>query len=232
MKKSAIILSILITTLVLGTVAGVVKAVSVSQTNAKVQELEQTIQAREELYKQTIEEANARLAQLQTISTGSPTASLISPDQAIQNAKSAVGSFGLTMSNPPELVNYNGSTAYEINSWEGIKLYVDSLSGAVLFNSLTGSAAKAVTDQEAIQAAMNYLPGYTFASMSKSVYNGQQVDIVVFTSGDQVYVNLAGQVVYFVQMQVQTAYTGGGGGGGGGGSGSSERGEHEGGDDD
>ena len=68
------------------------------------------------------------------------------------------------MSNPPELVNYNGSTAYEINSWEGIKLYVDSLSGAVLFNSLTGSAAKAVTDQEAIQAAMNYMPGYTFAS--------------------------------------------------------------------
>ncbi len=66
MKKSAIIISILITTLVLGTVAGVVKAVSVSQTNAKVQELEQTIQAREELYKQTIEEANTRLAQVQT----------------------------------------------------------------------------------------------------------------------------------------------------------------------
>ena len=70
MKKSAIIISILITTLVLGTVAGVVKAVSVSQTNAKVQELEQTIQAREELYKQTIEEANTRLAQFQTNSTG------------------------------------------------------------------------------------------------------------------------------------------------------------------
>lgn len=70
MKKSAIIISILITTLVLGTVAGVVKAVSVSQTNAKVQELEQTIQAREELYKQTIEEANTRLAQFQTNSAG------------------------------------------------------------------------------------------------------------------------------------------------------------------
>jgi hypothetical protein len=226
MKKSAIIISILITTLVLGTVAGVVKAVSVSQTNAKVQELEQTIQAREELYKQTIEEANTRLAQIQT----NPTASAISPDQAIQNARSAVGSFGLTMSNPPELVNYNGSRAYEINSWEGIKLYVDSLSGAVLFNSLTGSAAKAVTDKEAIQAAMNYMPGYTFASISKSVYNGQQVDIVTFTSGDQIYVNLAGQVVYVVQMQVQTASYGGGGGGGG--SGSSGRGEREGGDDD
>jgi len=226
MKKSAIIISILITTLVLGTVAGVVKAVSVSQTNAKVQELEQTIQAREELYKQTIEEANTRLAQVQT----NPTASTITPDQAIQNARTAVGSFGLTMSNPPELVNYNGSTAYEINSWEGIKLYVDSLSGAVLFNSLTGSAAKAVTDEEAIQAAMNYMPGYTFASISKSVYNDQQVNIVAFTSGDQVYVNLAGQVVYVVQMQVQTASYGGGGGGGG--SGFSGEGEHEGGDDD
>ncbi len=135
------------------------------------------------------------------------------------------------MSNPPELVNYNGSTAYEINSWEGIKLYVDSLSGAVLFNSLTGSAAKAVTDKEAIQAAMNYMPGFTYASISKSVYNGQQVDIVAFTSGDQVYVNLAGQVVYVVQMQVQTASYGGGGGGGGG-SGSSNRGEHEEEDDD
>ncbi len=227
MKKSAIIISILITTLVLGTVAGVVKAVSVSQTNAKVQELEQTIQAREELYKQTIEEANTRLAQVQT----NPTASAITPDQAIQNARTAVGSFGLTMSNPPELVNYNGSTAYEINSWEGIKLYIDSLSGAVLFNSLTGSAAKAVTDQEAIQAAMNYMPGYTFASISKSVYNDQQVNIVAFTSGDQAYVNLAGQVVYVVQMQVQTASYGGGGGGGGG-SGSSSRGEHEEEDDD
>ena len=79
MKKSAIIISILITTLVLGTVAGVVKAVSVSQTNAKVQELEQTIQAREELYKQTIEEANARLAQFKPIPTGSPTASAYQP---------------------------------------------------------------------------------------------------------------------------------------------------------
>jgi hypothetical protein len=229
MKKSAIIISILITTLVLGTVAGVVKAVSASQTNAKVQELEQTIQAREDLYKQTIEEANTRLAQFQANPAGNPTASVISPDQAIQNAKAAVGSFGLTMSGTPELVNYNGSRAYEINSWEGIKLYVDSLSGAVLFNSLTGSAAKAVTDQEAIQAALNYMPGYTFASISKSVYNGQQVDIVAFTSGDQVYVNLAGQVVYLAQMQVQTAsYYGGGGGGG---SDSSGRGEREGGDD-
>ena len=102
---------------------------------------------------------------------------------------------------------------------------------AVLFNSLTGGAAKAVTDQEAIQAAMNYMPGYTFASLTKSVYNGQQVDIVAFTSGDQVYVNLAGQVVYVVQMQVQTAsywwWRGGGG--------QVPQGnvvEHEGGDDD
>jgi hypothetical protein len=228
MKKSAIIMSILITTLILGTVAGVVKAVSVSQTNAKVQELEQTIQAREELYKQTIEEANTRLAQFQSNPAGNPTAPVISPDQAIQKARTSVGSYGLTMSNPPELVNYNGSTAYEINSWEGIKLYVDSLSGALLFNSLTGSAAKAVTDQEAIQAAMNYMPGFTYASLSKSVYNGQQVDIVTFTSGDQVYVNLAGQVVYLVQMQVQTASYGGGGGGG---SGFSGEGEREGGDD-
>jgi hypothetical protein len=231
MKKSAIIISILITTLVLGTVAGVVKAVSVSKTNAKVQELEQTIQAREELYKQTIEEANTRLAEFQTNPAGNPTASVISADKAIQNARTAVGSYGLTMSSPPVLVNYNGSRAYEINSWEGIKLYVDSLSGAVLFNSLTGSAAKVVTDQEAIQAALNYMPGYVFASISKSVYNGQQVDIVTFTSGDQVYVNLAGQVVYLAQMQVQTASYYGGGGGGGGGSGSSGRGEREGGDD-
>ena len=230
MKKSAIIISILITTLVLGTVAGVVKAVSVSQTNAKVQELEQTIQAREELYKQTIEEANTRLAQFQTNSAGNPTGSAISPDQAIQNAKTAVGTFGLTVASPPVLVNYNGSTAYEINSWEGIKLYVDSLSGEVLFNSLTGSSAKVITDLEAMLAAMNYMPGFTFAGISKSVYEGQQVDVVTFTSGDQVYVNLTGQVVYVVKVQRQTASTGGGGGGGG--SGSSNRGEHEEEDDD
>lgn len=237
MKKSAIIISIVITAFVLGTVGAVVKAVSDNQINAKVQELEQTIQDREALYAQTIADANARLEQankiIQASTAAAPTASLIGPEQAIKNAIAAVGTFGLTVSNPPELVNYNGTPAYEVKSAEGAQVYIDSKTGALLYNSLTGSSASVVSEKDAIQAASTYMPGLTFASITKNVYNGQQVYIVAFTSGDQVYVNLAGQVVYVVQMQVQTASTGyvGGGGGGGGGSGEHES-EHEGGHDD
>ncbi len=236
MKKSAIIISILITAFVLGTVGAVVKAVSDTQTNAKVQELEQTIQAREDLYAQTIADANARLEQANKIILGktvaAPTESLIGPDQAIQNAIAAVGSFGLTVTQPPELVNYNGTPAYDVISAEGTQLYIDSKSGALLYNSLTGNSTSVITDQQAIQAATNYMPGYTFANLTKSVYNGLQVYVVAFTSGDQVYVNLAGQVVYVVQMQIQTASTGSYGGGGGSGSSGEHESEHEGGDDD
>ncbi len=215
MKKSAIIISILITAFVLGTVGGVVKAVSTSQTNAKVQELEQTIQAREQLYSQTIAEANARLTaannELNGVGKILPTNSLIGPDQAIMNASAAVGSFGLTVSNTPELVNYNGVSAYEIKSADGTLLYIDSLTGGVLYNSLTGSAAKVITDQEAVLAAQDYMPGYQLSKVTQSVYNDQPVYIVEFTTGDQVFVNLAGQVVYVVQVQVQTAGNGSGG---------------------
>ena len=235
MKRTAIIISILITAFVLGTVGAVAKAVSDNQTNVKVLELEQTIQTREDLYAQTIADANARLEQANKIIQGkmvaAPTEALIGPDQAIKNAIAAVGSFGFTVTQPPELVNYNGTPAYDVVSAEGTQLYIDSKSGALLYNSLTGGPTSVITDQEAIQAATNYMPGYTFASLTKSVYNGQQVYIVAFTSGDQVYVNLAGQVVYVVQMQVQTASTSFFAGGGSGSSGEHES-EHEDEDDD
>jgi hypothetical protein len=235
MKKSAIIISVLITAFVLGTVGAVVKAVSDTQTNAKVQELEQTIQTREDLYAQTIADANARLAQANQIIQGKavavPTPSIIGPDQAIKNAIAAVGSFGMTVTNPPELVNYNGTTAYEVKSSEGTQVYIDSKSGALLYNSLTGTSASVISDKDAIQAASTYMPGYTFASITRSVYNGQQVYVVAFTSGDQVYVNLAGQVVYLVQMQYQTASTGSyAGGGGSSSSGGGGESDHEGGE--
>ena len=218
MKKSAIIISIVMSVFVIGIVGGVVKAVSTSQTNARIQELEQTIQARELLYAQTIAEANTRLdsANKEIIGKGNtvPTASLIGPDQAIMNAFDAVGSFGLSVANSPELVSYNGTSAYEVNSTDGMQIYIDSQTGAVLYNSLTGSSAKVITDQEAVLAAQAYMPGYQLNIVTQSVYNNQPVYIVEFTTGDQVYVNLSGQVVYVVQMNVQTAGTGFGGGSG------------------
>lgn len=236
MKRSAIIIAIVITAFVLGTVGAVAKSVSDTRLNAKVQELQQTLQDREQLYAQTIADANARLEQanqaLQAIPTAVPTKALIGSAQAIKYATAAVGSFGLTVANPPELVNYNGTPAYEVKSNDGTQLYIDSQSGAILYNSLTGGTASVITDKAAIQAAQTYFPYDTFASITKSTYNGVPVYLVVFTSGDQAFVNLAGQVVSVVQTQYQTAssgyystgasYSGGGGGGS----------EHEGGHDD
>ena len=60
MNKKAILISIMISTFILGSVAAIVKANANAAETARVQQLEQQLADKEAEFAQTIEEANAR----------------------------------------------------------------------------------------------------------------------------------------------------------------------------
>ena len=213
MKRSAVIISIIFTTIILGGVGGVVKSVSAANQAVEVQKLQATIQAREELYTQSIIEANARIQQanqeIQTIQQ-QPTPTALAVDQALQIAIEAAGESGMDVTGHTEMVNYNGIVSYEVQLSDGSILYLDAVSGSVLYNSLTGGPGKVIDDKQALFDAVTYMKGGQVVSVEKSSYENQPAYLVTFSDGTKVYVNLAGQIIGVVQVQVYTTgYTAG-----------------------
>jgi uncharacterized membrane protein len=228
MKRSAIIISIIITTFVLGVVGGVVRAVSAANQSAEVQKLQATIQAREDLYTQAIAEANDRIQQanqeIQTIQqqstatiataapTVQPTLASIPVDQALKIAMDAVGETGTNVSGHTDRVSYNGTVSYEVQLSDGSTLYLDASSGNILYNSLTGGPGKIIDDKQALFNAVTYMKGGQVLSVDKTTYNNVPAYLVTFTTGAKVYVNLAGQIIGVEEVQqYYTGYTSGSG---------------------
>lgn len=223
MKRSALIISIVVTAFVIGIVGAVVKTVSAQQESVKVQELQQAIQAREEIYKQTIDEANLRLEEANKIIAASVPATaqavatqagaVIPVEMAVKSAMEAVGP-GEGLTGLPELVDYNGTAAYEVKLVDGSLVYIKAEDGSVLFNSLTGGPSKVVSDLDAQAAAINYMGGGQVLSSERTTYNNLPMYHITFASADEVYVTLSGQVAYVIQAA--PVYSGGGYSGGSG----------------
>jgi hypothetical protein len=226
MKRSAIIISIIITTFVLGAVGGVVRAVSAASQSAEVQKLQATIQAREDLYTQAIAEANDRIQQANqeirtiqqqstaTIAVAAPTVqpatASITEDQALKIAMDAVGETGSNISGHTDMVSYNGAVSYEVQLSDGSTLYLDATSGNILYNSLTGGPGKIIDDKQALFDAVTYMKGGQVLSVDKIPYKNVPAYQVTFTTGAKVYVNLAGQVIGVEEVQqYYTGYTAG-----------------------
>ncbi len=225
MKRSAMILSIVITTFILGIVGGVVKASSDAKESAAVEKLKATMQVREEQYSQTIEEANALINQANTqlqqinqqkekaekalasVPTPEPKKTGISSDKAVELAMKAVGLDDPTIAGKSELVSYNGQEAFEVELANGNKFYLSAFDGDVLYNSVIGGPGKIIDDNGAIYSAVVYLKGGRVYNVERTNYEGKDVFLVTFETGEQVYVDLAGQIVAYVQVQSYPVYS-------------------------
>jgi len=95
-----------------------------------------------------------------------------------------------------------------------------------------------ITPEEAASIASSVIGRTDLYSVELTQFEGADVYLVTFSSGDLVYVSLQGQVVSISKLPVTVITKSGGGGGGGGGGGNKGGGEredhdeHEGGDDD
>jgi uncharacterized membrane protein YkoI len=149
---------------------------------------------------QEIEQANQQIATLAGQNQQSPTAQsistyLYSPEQAALIAQQTSGAAPSAL---PELVNFNGTAAYEAVYANG-KIYIDANTGSVLFNGLQVQQTQYITSEQALYIAVNYLPGSTPVTMYGSTFNGVNVYVVGFSDGQSVYVDTTGTIVA-VQM--------------------------------
>ena len=258
-RQKALFLSTVMTFFIIGIIAGVVRASSsnVPPTPTPVIETSNTTQeisARDAQINQTIAEANQRLENAnQTIqqlqeqlvqqqsllensqqngnAANASSATEITPEEALQIAQTAANGWAHPISETPELVNYQEQDAYEIKFLEGGNIYINATNGEVLYNSLTGTAGNVISEQDALNIAVNYLKGGGVYRVDRTEFNGQPAYRVIFDVGHRIYVSLGGDILY-VELYKVVASSGGGSGAPAAAPSHHEEGEHEHEDDD
>jgi len=228
-SKIVLFVSIFVTAFILLSAAGVVYAMRESpvaisdQTKAAAviqpvqqADLPQQIASREAEYQKLIAEANQRIetlnnevATLQQQNGQTSAVQTISVDQAVQIAAKKVGE-NEALQSLPELVDYQGSAAYEVSFTDG-KVYIDAKTGTILFDEVV----QPITSQRAGEIAGQYLGGMNpkYATIKLINFDGTQIYQVVF-AGDKEYVVFIDMKGNVLKAQIYQ-YTGGGGGGGG-----------------
>lgn len=237
MKIQSILISAGITVAILGVVGGVVRASASMDETQKVQELEQMMDAREEVYTQAIADANTRVnqaiseansridtanrtieevdlqkknveAQLAAIPT--PLPGDFSQADALTLALQSTGILPAGVSAEVELVQYGGKPTYEIKLGDGTNLYIDAVDGTVIYNSLVGGAGSVISPEQASALAQEYFPYGTVLSIEREDYNDQAAYKVTFYDGSEAFVGLGGTVLAVTQVQTSSYYVGGG----------------------
>lgn len=193
-KRVVLFTSIFLSVLLLAIAGGVVKAVSARQQTATINaDLQQQIDAREAEYAQAINQANQQIQQLNdqiNLQSEPEKDKGISPEEAALIALQTTG-FDQALLQVPELVSFEGNSAYEIRLTDGT-IYVDSVSGSVLFNGVP----ERITSGQAAQIAGEYLGGMDpqYAVVKTAVSNGTEVFQVTFNNY-VVYVDQFGNVL-------------------------------------
>jgi uncharacterized membrane protein YkoI len=219
--KSRIVLftSIGLSVFLLLGVVGVVSAMQSAKNPPEVApvattDLTQQYAAREAAYNDLITQANQRIEALNTEvaalkKNSSPVSNQpeITADKAAKIAVDATGGSEALLK-MPELVNYQGNTAFEVKLEDGV-VYIDAQSGNVIFNGVIPK----ITDQQAGQIAGQYLGGMNpkYADIKLVNLNGTQIYQVTF-AGDKVYVVFIDMTGKVLKAQIYD-YTGGSSGG-------------------
>lgn len=205
-KRVVFFTSIFLSVILLVVAGGIVKNVAADQ-NVPVtsSDLQAQIDARDAEYAAQITAANQQIQQLseelklqQASSASAP--SSISPENAANIALQNAGE-GEALLQIPELVSYEGKSAYEVQLTDGV-LFIDSLTGDVLFNGIPHR----VTPEQAAAIAGEYLGGMDprYATVKLAVSNGSQVYQVTFNDYI-VFVDQFGNVVQAQVMQYTNA---------------------------
>ncbi len=190
-----LLLSIFISVVILVVIAGVTSNVFASKPVSPTvsPEVLQAYQQREAEYSQLLQQANQQIekanADLQSLhdqiaqqkstpaSHASPAVS-ISVEQAGQIANQAA-EIGQTALKDPELVDFEGKTAYEVAFPKG-SIYVDAETGAVLYN---GTVPQKITADKAAQVAGDYLNNHEILKVDQVTIRGVQLFRVIFKNG-------------------------------------------------
>jgi uncharacterized membrane protein YkoI len=219
MKTSKILLvSIFITSVILVIIGGVTSNVlankSASSNQAAPAASQQEIQAyqeREASYNQLIQQANQQLekanSDLQAMQlqinqmkgqapadqqvNSASAAVAISTQKAAEKASQAV-ELGQSPQKEPELVSYEGKTAYEVVFQKG-SVYIDAQTGEVLFN---GTVPQEISVEKAAQVASDYMKNPNILQVDKIQFRGNQIYRVIFQNGYLVFMDLTGQITY------------------------------------
>lgn len=164
-------------------------------------ELAQLIAERELAYTQLIDQANQQLLQAQAaLSQQNPetaavvvAGSQVSPEQASQLA-SEVALGGAQLTGTPELVNYEGTVAYEVPFSAG-NIYIDATTGNLLFNGTISLEPSPVTPEQAAQVAASYMGNTNVYRVDIVELYGMNVYRVKFSNSDVVFVDQFGQIL-------------------------------------
>ncbi|NSW51429.1 MAG: hypothetical protein HPY85_02855 [Anaerolineae bacterium] len=160
-------------------------------------------QAYEELIQQANEQlmaANATFAAIAGTNEVQPTESVgLTAEEAITIAQT-VAVLPESQIGIPELVNFEGTVAYEVK-YEVGAIYVSFTTGEVLLNG-TITFTDEITLEQATEIAKNYLGLSSIYLADVVSINGKPVYRIIFNAGHFVYVDQTGQIVY-VQMYVK-----------------------------
>lgn len=154
--RKAIFISAVSVALILLISFGITSVLAINRNSSQIDaEVASRIAEREVAYRQLIEEANQRIqalnAQVQGVSPASQTQAMLTADGVLSIAYQVAGN-DQVLSGVPQLVNFQGTTAYEIPFINGM-MYIDANSGAVLSNNVKIQ----INEQQAIQIAADYL---------------------------------------------------------------------------
>lgn len=212
--KFALILSVFVTVVVLAVVGGVVVAARNPAADQTAQVVTAMDPTREAQYKalieqanQTIAEANQKIAALsanQAVADPTSTPFPISADQASAIAAKASGETAVAI---PELVNYSGAAAYSVKFADGL-VYVDANTGSVLYNGV--QVTQIISKDQASQIAINYTGDSRVVEVISGYYNNAGAYRVTFSNGEQVYIDLYGNILA-VQLPSYTSSSSGSG---------------------
>jgi uncharacterized membrane protein YkoI len=209
--SKVMLISVLITTVILGIVGGVLanSLQAAKPAESASPELIATYQAREAAYNQLIEEANQKLekanaalqagqtqpgqvSDTQTAAGPAAFSASFSPEKASQIAqKVAVGTDSAVLKTP-ELVSFEGKTAFEVIFAKG-SVYVDAQNGSVLFN---GTLPIKITADKAVQIASEYMKEVDVLQVDQITFRNAPIYRVIFKSGMMVYLDMSGQITY------------------------------------
>ena len=211
-NKPALILSIALTAFVLVVLSALTMRASAffEKTNASNPDpsVEQIITDREQEYINAINQANQQISEMQaqleaSAATESPQSAAISADEAATIAQDAAME-GYTLSGAAELVDYEGQLAYEVPFNDGL-IYIDAVSGDVLFNGTIVYAPTQISASDAAYIASDYMKRQDVVNVRLAVLKGQEVYRVAFPGNNLVFVSKYGAL-----LQVQLADSGGG----------------------
>jgi uncharacterized membrane protein YkoI len=214
-QKPALWISIGLTAFMLFTLTSLLQTVSAKggQTDTSVSglspEIQAQITAREAQYIELINQANAQLLQAQQgqpeAATGEQPAVAFSPEQAALAADAAANSSATRMGEP-ELVNFEGTVAYEV-PYDFGNIYVNATTGEVIFNGTVSQAPSLITAEQAAQIAANYMGNSNVLYVETDSLYGNSVFKVKFANSDAVFVDQYGNI-----LLVRLASDGGNGG--------------------